>query len=103
MTKDGKKTNGIVTLKEVAAALGLSTMTVSRALNDRPNVNPETKKRIQEVATKMGYTPNHVAKSLVSNRTYTIGVVIPEIGHAFFLRWYVVSMKYPVRLIIRYF
>ncbi|MBO6536761.1 MAG: LacI family DNA-binding transcriptional regulator [Balneolaceae bacterium] len=84
MTKDGKKTNGIVTLKEVAAALGLSTMTVSRALNDRPNVNPETKKRIQEVATKMGYTPNHVAKSLVSNRTYTIGVVIPEIGHAFF-------------------
>jgi DNA-binding LacI/PurR family transcriptional regulator len=84
MAKDGKKTNGIVTLKEVAAALGLSTMTVSRALNDRPNVNPKTKKRIQEVATKMGYTPNHVAKSLVSNRTYTIGVVIPEIGHAFF-------------------
>jgi DNA-binding LacI/PurR family transcriptional regulator len=84
MAKDGKKTNGIVTLKEVAAALGLSTMTVSRALNDRPNVNPKTKKRIQEVAAKMGYTPNHVAKSLVSNRTYTIGVVIPEIGHAFF-------------------
>jgi DNA-binding LacI/PurR family transcriptional regulator len=84
MAKEGKKTNGSVTLKEVAAALGLSTMTVSRALNDRPNVNPKTKKRVQEVATKMGYTPNHVAKSLVSNRTYTIGVVIPEIGHAFF-------------------
>jgi DNA-binding LacI/PurR family transcriptional regulator len=59
-------------------------MTVSRALNDRPNVNPATKKKVLEVAEKMGYTPNHVAKSLVSSRTFTIGVVIPEIGHAFF-------------------
>lgn len=77
-----KKSN--ITLKEVAAELGVSTMTVSRAINDLPNVNPKTKKKILDVATKMGYRPNHVAKSLVSSRTYTIGVVIPEISHSFF-------------------
>lgn len=59
-------------------------MTVSRALNDRSNVDDKTKQRVLEKARSMGYTPNHIAKSLVSSKTYTIGVVIPEIGHAFF-------------------
>ncbi len=71
-------------MKEVAAALGVSTMTVSRAINNKPNVDPKTRKKILEVASQMGYTPNHVAKSLVSSRTFTIGVVIPEISHSFF-------------------
>lgn len=73
-----------VTLKHIAEALGVSAMTVSRALNNRPNVDEQTKKEIVEKAKSMGYRPNHVAKSLVSNKTYTIGVVIPEITHAFF-------------------
>lgn len=73
-----------VTLKEVASALGLSAMTVSRAINNKPNVDAETKKKVLQVAKEMGYTPNLVAKSLVSSRTHTIGVVIPEISHSFF-------------------
>jgi DNA-binding LacI/PurR family transcriptional regulator len=73
-----------VTLKEIAKELGMSAMTVSRALNNKDNVDKQTKKRIVEKARSMGYTPNHVAKSLVSRKTYTIGVVIPEIYHAFF-------------------
>lgn len=73
-----------ITLKEVAAVLGVSTMTVSRAINNRPNVDAKTRQDILDMAKKMGYTPNHVAKSLVSSRTYTIGVVIPEISHSFF-------------------
>ncbi|MDZ7660114.1 LacI family DNA-binding transcriptional regulator [Fodinibius sp.] len=73
-----------VTLKHIAEALGVSAMTVSRALNDRDNVDKETKKRIRNKAQSMGYTPNRVAKSLVSRKTHTIGVVIPEITHAFF-------------------
>lgn len=73
-----------VTLKQIAEALGLSAMTVSRAINDKGNVDEKTKKRVLEKARSMGYTPNHVAKSLVSRKTYTIGVVIPEISHAFF-------------------
>lgn len=79
-----RKTDSSITLKEVAYELGVSTMTVSRAINDRPNVDDKTRKRIIEKAREMGYTPNHVAKSLVSNKTYTIGVLIPEISHAFF-------------------
>lgn len=73
-----------VTLKHIAQELGVSAMTVSRALNDRSNVDEKTKERVIEKARSMGYTPNHVAKSLVSNKTYTIGVVIPDITHAFF-------------------
>jgi DNA-binding LacI/PurR family transcriptional regulator len=73
-----------VTLKQIAAELGVSAMTVSRALNNHDNVDENTKKQIVETARRMGYTPNRVAKSLVSKRTYTIGVVIPEISHTFF-------------------
>lgn len=73
-----------VTLKEIAQELGMSAMTVSRALNNKDNVDENTKKRVVEKANSMGYTPNHVAKSLVSSKTFTIGVVIPEINHAFF-------------------
>lgn len=75
---------GNVTLKHIAKELGMSAMTVSRALNNKDNVDKNTKKRVVEKAQSMGYTPNHVAKSLVSRKTNTIGVVIPEIYHAFF-------------------
>lgn len=73
-----------VTLKQIAEELGISTMTVSRALNNKDNVEKKTKERVIEKARSMGYTPNHVAKSLVSRKTFTIGVVIPEISHVFF-------------------
>lgn len=59
-------------------------MTVSRVINKRDNVNQKTRERVLEQARSMGYTPNHIAKSLVSRKTETIGVVIPEISHAFF-------------------
>lgn len=59
-------------------------MTVSRALNNGSNVDGKTKARILKKAEEMGYTPNYIAKSLVSRKTFTIGVVIPEISHGFF-------------------
>ncbi|WP_234573453.1 LacI family DNA-binding transcriptional regulator [Rhodohalobacter sp. 614A] len=73
-----------VTLKQIAKELGLSAMTVSRAINNRSNVDEKTKERILNKAREMGYTPNHIAKSLVSKKSYTIGVVVPEIAHSFF-------------------
>lgn len=73
-----------VTAKEVARVLGVSTMTVSRALNNRPNVDPETRQRVVETASELGYIPNHIAKSLVLKKTNTIGVIVPEITHSFF-------------------
>jgi DNA-binding LacI/PurR family transcriptional regulator len=59
-------------------------MTVSRAINDKDNVDAKTKKRVLDQARQMGYMPNHLAKSLVSKKTNTIGVVVPEISHSFF-------------------
>jgi DNA-binding LacI/PurR family transcriptional regulator len=73
-----------VTLRQIADELGCSAMTVSRALNGYPHVSKKTKERIEKKARSMGYTPNNVAKSLVARKTNTIGVVIPEISHAFF-------------------
>lgn len=73
-----------VTLKQIAEELGLSAMTVSRAINNRSNVDEKTRARVLKKARKMGYTPNHIAKSLVSRKSYTIGVVVPRIAHSFF-------------------
>lgn len=73
-----------VTAKDVAERLGISVMTVSRALNNRPNVDDDTRRKVIETSMRLGYSPDHIAKSLVLKRTYTIGVVIPEITHSFF-------------------
>lgn len=59
-------------------------MTVSRALNDKDNVDEDTKLKILETAKLMGYKPNHIARSLTTRRTYTIGLVLPKISHSFF-------------------
>ena len=73
-----------ITLKQVAETLGVSMMTVSRALNNNPNVDKHTKERVIKKVHELGYSPNHIAKSLVQKKTHTIGVVVPEIAHSFF-------------------
>ncbi len=73
-----------VTLKNIAEALNISMMTVSRALNNNPNVDEETRKIVLKTARELGYFPNHIAKSLAVAKTQTIGVVVPEITHSFF-------------------
>lgn len=72
------------TATDIARELGISTMTVSRALNNRPNVKEETRQQVARMARKMGYVPDLIARSLVLRRTLTIGVVVPEITHSFF-------------------
>lgn len=64
-------------LKELSAILGLSQTTVSRALNDYPEVNEATRQRVKAVARKNNYRPNTRAKGLATGRTLTIGHVIP--------------------------
>ena len=63
------------TIKEVARAAGVSTQTVSRVINDRPDVSPETRGRIQQVIAKLDYQPSALARSLIQQRSYTLGVV----------------------------
>ncbi len=72
-----------VSIKDIAEAAGVSHSTVSRALSDSPLVKPETKARIRRLAQEMGYTPDAIARSLVTQRTQTIGVVVTTITDPF--------------------
>jgi len=65
----------IVTTKDVARTAGVSSMTVSRVLNDHLYVSPKTRKRIQGIIDELGYAPSEVARSLSHGHSNTIGVV----------------------------
>lgn len=73
-----------ITIKDIARELGISPSTVSRALKDHPDISQETKRLVNELATKYNYKPNIIALSLRSQRSNVIGVVIPELVHYFF-------------------
>ncbi len=65
-------------IRQLASELRLSIGTVSRALNDRPDVNPETRARVKEAALRAGYVPNQSGRSLRSGRTGIAAAVIPS-------------------------
>ncbi len=71
-------------MKEIAKKLGVSVSTISRALQDSPELHPETKRKIVEMAKEMNYQPNLLAQSLRISRTKTLGVIVPEITSHFF-------------------
>lgn len=71
----------IPTLKEIAEKLKLSISTVSRALNDHPDISETTKNRVKTLATELNYTPNLLAKGFRSHKTNIIGVIVPSITH----------------------
>lgn len=66
------------TIKDIAKAAGVSVTTVSRALNGYSDVNEQTRLRIQEIAEQLDYTPNHIARGLVMNRSKTIGFLTSQ-------------------------
>lgn len=67
--------NKRATIKHVAKVAGVSTQTVSRVINDRPDVAPETRERIQQVIRELDYQPSALARSLIQQRSFTLGVV----------------------------
>lgn len=73
-----------ITLKDIAKKLNLAPSTVSRALKDHPDISRETKQIVMALAKELDYQPNTVALSLRKSKTYTIGVIVPEIVHFFF-------------------
>lgn len=73
-----------VTMKEIAKKLGVSVSTVSRALKDSPELHPDTKKRIVEMATSMNYQYNLLAQSLRISKSKVLGVIVPELTSHFF-------------------
>lgn len=72
------------TLADIARALGVSKMTVSRAINNHPEISPETRARILDAAQRMNYRPNQFARALTTNRSYLLGVVVPDLMHSYF-------------------
>jgi DNA-binding LacI/PurR family transcriptional regulator len=72
------------TILDIARKLGLSAMTVSRALTGNPEVSEATKRKVLRCAEAMGYRPNRWARSLVTRKSSIVGVVIPDISHSFF-------------------
>jgi LacI family transcriptional regulator len=69
---------------DIAKELNVSRVTVSKALCDHPDISSAMKKKIAMLARKMGYIPNQIARQLNSRRTYTIGIVVPDIENSFF-------------------
>lgn len=74
----------VVRLKDIAAELGVSVVTVSRALRDRPDIAEETKAKILERVKRLNYRPNLTARSLVTGRSSLVGLVVPDLIHPFF-------------------
>jgi len=77
----------MVTLNYISEKMGLSVTTVSRALNNKSKkyrISKETEARVQKVANELGYKPNTLARGLRLKKTYSIGLVIPDISNPFF-------------------
>lgn len=73
-----------VTLNDIAQKLGVSIITVSKALRDHPDISAATTELIKKTALELGYSPNFMARNLASRKSNTIGIVLPQIAHHFF-------------------
>lgn len=93
-----------MTIKDIARLAGVSVSTVSRALNNAPEINGETRTRILDICRREGYRANLLARSLISSRTGVIGVIQPDIADpyhaslAFHIETYARQMDYQVML-----
>lgn len=76
----------MVTIKDVAKLAGVSIATVSRTYSKRNTVSPATAEKVLAAARSLGYTPNVIARSLKSNKTKTIGLVVPNVHNPFFFQ-----------------
>ncbi len=73
-----------VTSRDVAREASVSQPTVSRALGGDPRISSATRERVVEAARRLGYFPNVAARTLITNRTHTVGVVVGDVGNLFF-------------------
>ncbi len=71
-------------MKDIAAELGLSVVTISKVLRDHPDISAETRERVLRRVKELNYSPNTTARSLVTGRSYLVGLVVPDLLHPFF-------------------
>jgi LacI family transcriptional regulator len=72
-------------MKRIAGELGVSITTISKVLNNRQDIGAATRARVLARVAELGYQPNAVARSLTLRRTHTLGVIIPDLMHSFFV------------------
>lgn len=72
------------TIKEIASRLRVSVSTVSRALHDHPSIGMRTKTEVRKLAEELNYEPNRAAISFKQGKSFTIGVILPNLGEEFF-------------------
>lgn len=72
------------TIKDVAALAGVSAATVSRALDDRPEISEETKEKVRSACRSLGYVPNAAARGLTGRKTHILGMVVPDVSNPYF-------------------
>ena len=70
---------GSITIKDIARLANVSPATVSRAINFRVGVGPETRRNILDICVSSGYMPNALARGLVKRKTSTIGIMVPDV------------------------
>lgn len=73
-----------LTIKDIANLAGVSKSTVSRVINKKKYVNKKSRERVLNIINETGYMPSNIARSLVTNKTYTIGLIIPDITNPFY-------------------
>ncbi len=73
-----------VTIRDVAQRAGVSSMTVSRVINDSELVSADTRRRVEDAITELGYVPSRLARGLSAKRTGTLAVIVPDVANPFF-------------------
>jgi LacI family transcriptional regulator, galactose operon repressor len=73
-----------VRMKDIAEDVGVSLVTVSKVLRNKPDVGESTRKRILQRVSELNYRPNMLARGLASGKSYTIGLIVPDLVHTFF-------------------
>ena len=73
-----------ITLRDVGKRAGVSAMTVSRVINGREGVDAETQRKVEEAIEALDYMPNRIARGLISQKTQTIGLIVPDVVNPFF-------------------
>src|SRR5690554_1166954 len=73
-----------ITLEDVARVAGVSTMTVSRVINNTGRISDDTRQHVKKIIDELGYRPNRAARALVTNKSYMVAFIQPDITNPYF-------------------